>query len=79
MQKNCTTGKQLALKGRFVFSTQEVLRIAREAEKAIADKTSHKQCCNSSIIVKLGGDEENTLEIVPSDSESECITVVQCR
>jgi hypothetical protein len=53
--------------------------MAREVEKGTADNSSHKKRCNSLIIMKLRGNEEDTLEIIPSDSESNYIAVVQYR
>jgi len=43
--KSCKTGKQVALKGKFVFSIQGVLKVAREAEKATAEKGTRTWCC----------------------------------
>jgi hypothetical protein len=79
IRKNRTTGKRVALKGKFVFSTQEVLKTAREAEKAIANKTSCKRRCKVSIDVENEREQENTLEHVSSDSDSDCIVVMQRR
>jgi hypothetical protein len=42
-RKKRNTSKRVALKGKFVFSTQEVLEIAREAEKATKEKTTRKR------------------------------------
>ena len=44
-RKKQTTGKRVALQGKFVFSTQEVLEVAQQAEMATADKTSRKRRC----------------------------------
>jgi hypothetical protein len=41
-RKRRTTGKRVALDRKFVFGTQEVLGIAREAEKATVEKPSRK-------------------------------------
>ena len=40
LRKKQTTGKRVALQGNFVFNTQEVLEVARQAEISTADKTS---------------------------------------
>jgi hypothetical protein len=76
-RKNCASGKRVALKGRFVFSTQEVLGIAREAEEATARKTSRKRRYSDSAGIEIGDPGEIVPEDVPSDSESDCIMVVQ--
>ena len=59
-----------------MFSTQEVLEIAKEAEKAIAEKTSRKRRREGSISVELGKDEENIIENVSNDLDSDCIVVL---
>ena len=74
-QKNWTTGKRVALKGRFVFSTQEVLEIASEAEKVTADKTSQKRRRTQSKVTETREQEIEVVENVSSDSDSDCIVV----
>ena len=68
---------ELHSKGRFVFSTQEVLKIAREAGEATARKTSRKWHRSDSASMEIGDCGEHIPEIVPSNSESNYITVVQ--
>ena len=77
MRKSQTTGKRVALKGRFVFSTQEVLQIAREAEEASAQKTLGKRRCKGPTTVEIEMEQENVLEHISGDSEFDCIEVVQ--
>jgi len=76
-RKNCASGKRVALKGKFVFSTQEVFKIAKEAEEATARKTSRKRCRSDSAGMEIGDCREHVPEIVSSNSESDCIMVVQ--
>ncbi|KYG41202.1 hypothetical protein M433DRAFT_159330, partial [Acidomyces richmondensis BFW] len=71
------TGKRVALKGRFVFSTQEVLEIARQAEEggAKAKGRKRRQQRSPSLVT-----EDEILEGLPndtSDSDSSCIQVAQ--
>jgi hypothetical protein len=79
MRKNRTTGKRVALKGKFVFSTQEVLKIAREAEEVSAQKTSRKRRRKGPTAVEIEMDQENVLEHISGNSESDCIEVVHRR
>lgn len=67
------------LKGRYVFSTEEVLEIAKEAEKKpLANKTRKKRKTSPIIIevtqAKLGMSESDV-----SDSESDCVVVASSR
>jgi hypothetical protein len=61
-----------------VFSTQEVLNIAREVEKATADKRTHTRRRKRPTASKIEEQEDEQLEDVSSDSELDCI-VVQSR
>jgi hypothetical protein len=55
-----------------------VLDIAREAEKATADKRTYTRRRKRPIASKIEEQEDEQLEDVSSDSESDCI-VVQLR
>lgn len=64
-------GKRIALKGRFVFSTQEVLEIARSAEQESSERkaaTKGRKHRPKSI-----WDVDKGSEIITDDSESNCI------
>lgn len=74
-RKHRSTGKRVALNGRFVFSTQEVLKIAREAEEAIADKNKRIRRRKQSAAIKIEEQENEPFESVSSNSESDCIVV----
>jgi len=69
------SGKRVKLKGRFVFSTQEVLQIAREAEEETLAKKGRKRQRKRSISVEIEEDIEDIVENVSSDSETDCIVV----
>ena len=73
------TGKRVKLKGRFVFSTQEVLQITKEAEEASIAKKGRKRLRKRSISVEIEDDVESLFENIPSDSESDCIVVAEQR
>lgn len=70
-------GKRVALKGRFVFGTEEVLQIAKEAEGETAAKKGRQRRRKSSISVEMEEDNENVPENISSDSESGCIVVAK--
>ena len=76
-RKKRKKGKRVALKGKFVFSTQEVLDIVKEAEEETAAKKSRKPRRKRSISVEIEEDEVEELENVSSDSESNCIIVAK--
>ncbi len=52
-RKSRKTGKRVKLKGRFVFSTTEVLEIAREAGEATAAKKGRERLRKRSISVEM--------------------------
>ena len=60
-----------------MFSTKEVLDLAKEAEKATADKTSRKRRREGPAILEIKDQEVEGLENVSSDSISDCIVVLQ--
>jgi hypothetical protein len=62
-----------------VFSTQEVLEVARKAEKAIASKTSRKRPRKRPVPIEIEEQEEEVLENVSSSLDSDCIAVVARR
>lgn len=71
------TGKRVALKGRFVFSTQEVLEIARQAEEETAKKKGRKRRRQRSPSPEIEGEEEEILERDSSNYDSDCVVVMQ--
>jgi hypothetical protein len=76
-RKKRNTGKRVALKGKFVFSTQEVLEIAREAEKATAEKGTRTRRRKVPTGEKIEQQEDEVIENRSGDSDSDCIVVVQ--
>jgi hypothetical protein len=78
-RKTRRKGKRVALQGKFVFSTQEVLEIARQAEEDAATRRGRRRPRTTAINVEISGDEDEVLEIVRSDSESDCIIVANSR
>jgi len=76
-RKTRKKGKRVALKGKFVFSTEEVLQIAREAEGATAAKKARKRPQTRSISAEIEEAVESISENVSSDSESDCSIVAE--
>ena len=74
-RKNRTRGKRIALKGRFVFSTQEVLEIAKAAETETSKKRTGSRPRKRNIEETIEGGEDRELEMILSDSDSDCIVV----
>lgn len=67
-------GKGVALEGRFVFSTQEVLEIARSAELDTSERRSAKPK-KRGLRTSLEMEADTSLQIAAEDSDSECIVV----
>jgi hypothetical protein len=78
-RKNCRKGKRVALQGKSMFSTQEVLDIARQAEEKAATKRRRQRPRTIAINEEISGDEDEVLEIMCGDSESDCIIVANSR
>ena len=76
-QKKYIKGKRVALEGKFIFFTQEVLNIARAAETEAEIKKKHKQPRKRMINETLDEEEAEILENEPSSSDSDCIVVAR--
>jgi hypothetical protein len=74
-RKTRTKGKRIALKGRFVFSTQEVLEIARAAEAQTSKKKKGRQTRKRKIAETIEEEDDREFEMISSDSDSDCIVV----
>jgi hypothetical protein len=77
--KSRKKGKMVALQGKYVFSTQGVLEIAKQAEENVATKRGRKRARTTAIDLKISADEDKVLEIKRSDSKSDCIMVANGR
>ena len=56
-----------------------MLEIARQAKENAATKRGRKRPRTTAIDVDVSGDEDEVLEIMRSDSESDCIIVANSR
>ena len=78
-RKQRKKGKRVALKGKFVFSTQEVLDIARAAEQEAASKKVSKKAGKQAKARESKDNKEDDLDIVRSEYDSDCIVVAETR
>ena len=69
------TGKRVALKGRFVFSTQEVHKLVAEAEAETARKRSRRRPRKRKFNKKMDSEVDEMSDEPSSDSDSDCIVV----
>ena len=74
-RQNRRKGKRVALKGKFVLSTDKVLKIAWEAEADFARKKRRQRQRSRIDNIKDSDDELDMLEKTFSDSDSDCIVV----
>lgn len=79
IRKSRKKGKRIALKGRFIFSTQEVLEIAKQAEEETSMKKTRKRPRATSINEEIEEQEDDILDNHSSDSEISCIIVAASR
>jgi hypothetical protein len=68
-------GKRVAIKGKFVFNTQEILELVEKAEAEASKGKSKKRRTTKAIIPEIEEDEEEGMEEDISESESDCIIV----
>ena len=78
-RKSRKNGKRVALQGKFVFSTEEVLEIAKQAEVNSAAKRGRKRSRIAASDAEYSVGEVGVLEAVYDDSESDCIIVAGSR
>ena len=78
-RKERKKGKRVALKGRFVFTTQEILDIAKAAEAETASNKTKKKGNTKAKAKQVEDDDNEESEIASSDSDSDCITVAALR
>ncbi|KYG40129.1 hypothetical protein M433DRAFT_9224 [Acidomyces richmondensis BFW] len=78
-RKQRKKGKRIALKSKFVFSTQEVLEIAKQAELEAAQKKPNKNAKQRAKDILFEEVEKEALETISSDSDSDCIIVAATR
>ena len=71
--------KRVALKGKFVFSTEEVLEVARQAEAALSAKKPRGRPPKRPIAAVIEEEDDQILEESDKASEHDCIVVAARR
>lgn len=79
VRKKRKNGKRIMLKDKYVFSTREVLEIAKEAEVQASHKKGGRKPRKQLNSVKIDSDDEEVLENGSSEYESDCIVVATYR
>ena len=74
-RKKRTKGKRVALEGRFVFSTEEILDIARKAEAETAKRQAKKPRREREIDPEILGEQEDVFESAESEFDDDCVII----
>ena len=74
-RKKQKKGKRVALQGKIVFTTSEIIKIARQAEEPKKKGKLHSRSQKKTTVLAVIEDKENKFESVSSESESDCIVV----
>jgi hypothetical protein len=79
VRKERKKGKRVAIKGKFVFNTKEILEVVKEAEaEALKGKSKRRRTTRATTPVIKDEEEEGTKESI-YESESDCIIVASSR
>jgi hypothetical protein len=79
IRKECKKGKHVAIKGKFVFNTQEILGLVEEVEAEASKGKAKKRRKTRATTPEIEDEEEEDIEENTSESESDCIIVVSNR
>jgi hypothetical protein len=79
VRKERKEGKRVAIKGKFVFNTQEILELIEEAEVEASKGKTKKRLTTKVITPEIEEEEEEGIEEDVSESESDCIIVASSR
>jgi hypothetical protein len=75
VRKERKKGKHIAIKGKFVFNTKEILELIEEAEVEALKGKSKKGRTTKAITLEIEDEQEEGIEENISESESDCIIV----
>jgi hypothetical protein len=75
VRKERKEGKRVAIKGKFVFNTKEILELVEEAEVEASKRKSKKKRITRATTPKIEDEEEYIIENSIYESESDCIIV----
>jgi hypothetical protein len=79
VRKERKKGKHVAIKGKFVFNTKEILEVVEKAEAEALKEESKKRRTTKVITPEIKEEEEEGIEESIYESESDCIVVVSRR
>ena len=79
IRKERKKGKRVAVKGKFVFNTKEILELVEEAEAEVSKGKSRKRRTIRAITPEIEDEEEEDIEESIYESESDCIIVASSR
>ena len=79
VRKERKKGKRVAIKGKFVFNTKEILELVEEAEAEATKGKSKKRRTIKAITPEIEDEEEESIENSIYESESDCIIVASSR
>ena len=72
-------GMRVAIKGKFVFNTQEILELVKEAEAEALKKKTKKRRITKAITPEIEEEEEEDIEKDTSESKSDCIIIASSK
>jgi hypothetical protein len=79
VRKERKNGKRVAIKGKFVFNTKEILEVVEKAEVEASKRKVKKRRTTKAINPEIEEEQEEDNEENTSESESDCIVVVSRR
>jgi hypothetical protein len=79
VRKERKKGKRVAIKGKFVFNTQEILELVEKAEVEASKGKAKKRRTTKATTPEIEEEEEEDIEEDISESESDCIVVASSR
>jgi hypothetical protein len=79
VRKERKKGKHIAIKGKFVFNTKEILELVEEVEAEALKGKSKKGRTTKAITLEIEDEQEEGIEENISESESDCIIVASRR
>ena len=74
-RKKRKRGKRVAIKGKFVFITKEVLKVVQNTETAVTVKNTRKRPRQRFIEHYIDKEEDEVSESETNNSESDCIVI----
>jgi mannose-1-phosphate guanylyltransferase len=79
VRKERKKGKHVAIKGKFVFNTQEILEVVEKAEAEASTGKAEKRRTIKATTPEIEEEEEESIDEDISESESNCIIVASSR